>query len=154
MGHAWRLPPSGTTGDAVEGLATSVTDQNPGERVYPLLPSRWAEPPWLRLFYSHVLASLLQLFHFFGHMMKAVPDHFIGLALMLDGLPVVEPVVQNRTVELSANGLPLDVRCPLPPIRPLTQSRHPYPRFNWPFSPRHNLTSATDIPHQKNVLCV
>jgi hypothetical protein len=32
MGHAWRLPSSGTTGDPVEGLATSVTDQTPGER--------------------------------------------------------------------------------------------------------------------------
>jgi hypothetical protein len=27
MGHAWRLPPSGTAGDAVEGLSTAVADQ-------------------------------------------------------------------------------------------------------------------------------
>jgi len=45
MAHAWRLPPSGTSGDAVKELPTSVADQNPGERVYPLLPSRWAVPP-------------------------------------------------------------------------------------------------------------
>jgi len=78
MGHTWRLPPSGTAGDAVEGLATSVTDQNPGERVYPLLPSRWTVPPWCRLFYPHVLASLPQLFHLSGHMVEAVPDHEKG----------------------------------------------------------------------------
>ena len=45
MGHAWRLSTSGTTGDAVKGLSTAVADQNPGEWVYPLLPSRWAVPP-------------------------------------------------------------------------------------------------------------
>ena len=96
MGHAWRLLPSGTTGDAVEGLSAAVADQNPGKRVYPLLPSRWTVPPWLRLFYPHVLASLPQLFHLSWYMVEAVPDHFIGLAPVVDGLAIVEPVVQNR----------------------------------------------------------
>ena len=96
MGHTWGLPPSGTTGDTVEGLSTAVTDQNPGEWVYSLLPSRWAVPPWCRPFHPHVLASLPQLFHLSWYMVEAVPDHFIGLAPMVDGLAIVEPVVQNR----------------------------------------------------------
>ena len=29
MAHTWRLPPSGTAGDAVEGLPTSVADRTP-----------------------------------------------------------------------------------------------------------------------------
>ena len=29
-------------------------------------------------------------------MVEAVPDHFIGVAPVVDGLAIVEPVVQNR----------------------------------------------------------
>ena len=86
MAHTWRLPPSGTAGDAVKELPTSVADQNPGERVHPLLPCRWAVPARYRPFYPHVLASLPQLFHLSGYMVEAVPDCFIGLASVVDGL--------------------------------------------------------------------